>query len=108
MNWQDVEMNWPEMSKKVKSNWKHLSKDEIDATQGDPASLSTLIQKTYHCDAREADQQLELWLSNLLGSAENPIIHDPALEAKLEENLDTPETIEERDAVIGSPYHKGY
>lgn len=108
MNWHDVEVNWDEIRKKVKSNWKQLPEEEVDATQGKPAQLSALIQKEYRVSDREADQQMEEWLSNLLGSTQDHLVNDPALDDKLEENLDTPETIEERDTIIGSPYHKGY
>jgi hypothetical protein len=106
MNWHDVEVNWNEIRKKVKSNWKNLSEEEIDATQGKPAQLSALIQKEYKVSDREADQQMEEWLSNLLGSTVNPLVKDPDLQRKLEENLDTPETIEKRDDVVGSPFHR--
>jgi hypothetical protein len=106
MNWHDVEVNWNEIRKKVKSNWKQLPEEEIDATQGKPAQLSGLIQKEYGISDREANQQLEEWLGNLLGGTQDPLVNDPALQRKLEENLDTPETIEKRDAVVGSPFHR--
>lgn len=108
MNWHDVETNWDEIGKKAKSNWKNLPEAAVSATQGNRAQLSTLLQRAYGYSENEADEQLEMWLSNLLGNTQDPLIHDPVLNEKLEENLDTPETIEEHDSVIGSPYHKGY
>lgn len=108
MNWHDVENQWTDIRKKALSNWNALSEEAVDATQGKPAALSALIQQTYGVSADDADQQLETWLDNLLGNTQDPVIHDPALEDKLDENLDSPETIEKRDKIIGSPYHKGY
>jgi hypothetical protein len=108
MNWLEVETHWTDICKKALSNWNQLDEETVDATQGKPAALSKLIQETYGVSVEEADQQLETWLGNLLGNTQDPVIYDAALEIKLEENQDTPETIEKRDAVIGSPYHKGY
>jgi len=108
MNWSEVQTNWPEISNKAKSNWNKLDEDEVDSTLGNPALLSELIQKQYGCDPETAEQQLEEWLQNLLGTTQDQQVNDPALDEKLDANLDTPETIEERDTIIGSPYHKGY
>lgn len=107
MNWQDVQENWVEVSRKAKSNWNKLPVDAINETQGERSNLSHLIQQYYGCPAHEADAQLEEWLGNLLGNTQDPITQDPALDEKLEANLDTPETIEKRDEIVGSPYHKG-
>jgi hypothetical protein len=107
MNWQDVMNNWPEVSKKARSNWNKLSIEMLLATRGERADLSRLIQQDYGCTVQEADAQLEEWLHNLLGHTQNPMAKNPALDEKLEANQDTPETIAKQDEIVGSPYHKG-
>jgi hypothetical protein len=107
MNWQDVITQWPEVCKKARSNWNKLSMDALAATRGERAPLSNLIQQQYDLTPQEADAQLEEWLDNLMGNTQDPVVKDPALDEKLDANLDTPETIEKRDEIVGSPYHKG-
>jgi len=109
VNWTDVQAHWAEYRKKVHSNWNKLTLDQINEVDGIRDELSRLIQSSYQCNQQEAESQIELWLSNLLGlsnSLENN--HDAMLNDKLKENQDSVETIIERDEIVGSPYHKGY
>ncbi len=124
INWTDVNTNWVEYSKKVHSNWSRLTQDQIDNVNGNRHELSRLIQLSYLCDEQEAENQIELWLGNLLGTnhlSEQPgdqsgfdqlynsqLLHQVTLDDKLKENQDSVETIREQDEIVGSPYHKGY
>lgn len=105
INWTDVEAHWAEYSKKAHSNWNKLTEDQISNVQGKRDELLRLIQSNYQCNQTEAEEQIAIWLSNLLGNSQ---AHDAGLENKLKDNQDTAETITERDEIVGSPYHKGY
>ena len=109
VNWTDIQAHWAEYRKKVQSNWNKLTLDQINKLDGKRDDLSRLIQSSYRCNQQEAESQIELWLSNLLGLS-NPLEnkHDAKLDDKLKENQDSAETIVERDEIVGSPYHKGY
>ncbi|MBA3695294.1 MAG: hypothetical protein H0W85_00640 [Methylotenera sp.] len=132
MHWNEIETRWGEFSKKAHSNWNKLTEDQINKIGGKRDELSHLIQSCYHCDQTEAENQIELWLSNLLGSShlaevEQPgvkqseveqsefnqlfnsqLLHQVTLDDKLKENQNSVETIREQDEIVGSPYHKGY
>ena len=131
INWTDVKANWVEYSKKAHSNWSKLTQEQINNVGGNRQELSRLIQFAYQCDQKVAENQIELWLSNLLGSShlaevkqsgvEQPGVkqgfdqlfnshlhHEATLDDKLKDHQDSAETIVERDEIVGSPYHKGY
>ncbi len=107
MEWNEVADNWAEYSNKARSNWNKLSSDQLAELNGDQQSLSNLIQNVYQCTADEANNEIGLWLSNLLGANTNPNAA-ANLDQKLKANQDTAETIVERDEIVGSPFHKGY
>lgn len=106
MHWQDVKNDWPDISKKARSNWNKLPEPALVATQGERAQIAALIQSYYGYSAEETDAQLDAWLQNLLGNTQHPVADDPARDEKLEANLDTPESIKKRDEIVGSPFHR--
>lgn len=127
ISWIDVNADWAEYGKKAHSNWNKLTQDQINKIDGERHELSRLIQSCYQCDQQEAERQIELWLSNLLGSSHlseveqaevkqsgfdqlynSHLLHQATLDEKLKENQDSVETIIDRDEIVGSPYHKGY
>jgi hypothetical protein len=105
MEWYEITSDWAMYSKKVQSNWNKLPIEQITSLNGNHAGLSSLIKKYYQCSEEEAEAQIQLWLSNLLGHSKS--ITDN-LDEKLKDNQDSAETIVERDEIVGSPYHKGY
>lgn len=106
MDWFEITSDWAMYSKKVQSNWNKLPIEQVASLNGNHAGLSSLIQKHYQCSAEEAEVQIQLWLSNLLGSSKYSIADN--LDEKLKDNQDSAETIVERDEIVGSPFHKGY
>ncbi len=107
-DWDEIQQHWEDCRKKILSNWNKLTPEQIDIIDGNQIALIADIQLTYACKAEEAERQVNDWQSNLLGTKSNnePITQN--LEEQLKQNQNTPETIEERDTVIGSPFHKGY
>lgn len=105
--WNEIQQNWEDYKTKVLSNWNMLTPELVDNIDGNQTALFEAIKLTFSCNLAEAEHQVINWQNNLLGSEINePLIKN--LDEKLKQNQDTPETIEERDSVIGSPFHKGY
>lgn len=105
MDWYEITSDWAMYSKKVQSNWSKLPIEQVSSLNGNHAGLNSLIQKYYQCSTEDAEAQIQLWLSNLLGRSKSTAAN---LDEKLKDNQDTAETIVERDEIVGSPFHKGY
>ena len=106
--WKEIQHNWEDYRTKVLSNWNKLTPEQLDIIDGDQTALIEAIQLSYACNIDEAERQINDWLKNLLGTKSNNEPLPKNLEEKLKQNQTTPETIEEQDSVMGSPYHKGY
>ena len=106
--WYEIQHYWEDYKTKVLSNWNRITPEQLDIIEGNQTALIGAIQLSYACTIEEADRQVKDWLNNLLGTKSNNEPLPKNLEEKLKQNQTTPETIEEQNSVIGSPYHKGY
>ena len=108
IEWCEIQHNWNDYITKVLSNWNRITPEQLAIIEGNQTALIGVIQLSYSCNIEEADRQVKDWQNNLLGTKSNSEPSPKNLEEKLKQNQTTPETIEEQDSVIGSPYHKGY
>ena len=108
IEWCEIQHNWNDYITKVLSNWNRITPEQLAIIEGNQTALIEVIQLSYSCNIEEADRQVKDWLNNLLGTKSNNEPLPKNLEEKLKQNQTTPETIEQQDSVIGSPYHKGY
>ena len=106
--WYEIQHYWDDYKTKVLSNWNKITPEQLDIIEGNRTELIGAIQMSYACNIEEADRQVKDWQNNLLGTKSYSEPLPKNLEDKLKQNQTTPETIEEQDSVIGSPYHKGY
>ncbi len=106
--WYEIQHYWEDYKTKVLSNWNRITPEQLDIIEGNQTALIGAIQLSYACTIEEADRQVKDWLNNLLGTKSNNEPLPKNLEEKLKQNQTTPETIEEQNSVVGSPYHKGY
>jgi len=59
MNWDIVEGNWKQFKGKVKSQWGHLTDDQLDVIAGKRVELAGTIQKSYGITKDETELQIK-------------------------------------------------
>ncbi len=68
MNWNVIEGNWAQYKRLVKTQWRDLNNDSLDAITGKCEQLSGQIQKSYGVTREEADRQIKNFQDYLKGS----------------------------------------
>ncbi|MGD9740772.1 MAG: CsbD family protein [Bauldia sp.] len=64
MNWKQVESRWSRFAIPIRTEWRELTDDDLEAADGNRGLLAALIHERYGVPAAEADRQIEAWLIN--------------------------------------------
>lgn len=65
MNWNIIEVNWPQHRNLVKARWGKLTNEHLDATRGIRAQLLDQIHISYGITLRDADEEVTVFQSLL-------------------------------------------
>ena len=63
MNWSNIQDGWNEYKATAKQQWSKLTDEQVDATMGKRAQLSTQVQQAYSVNKEEAERQISDWQS---------------------------------------------
>jgi len=65
MNWDRVEGNWRQFTRKVKEKWGKLTDDDLQVINGQQDQLVGRIQERYGVAKEEAQKQVKNWVGGL-------------------------------------------
>ena len=63
MNWDQVKGQWKQMTGSVKSEWGHLTDDDMQTIEGDRDRLEGRIQERYGIAKEDAKRQVDDWMA---------------------------------------------
>ena len=65
MEWDRIEADWQRFKVGVKSQWRQLSDDHLDAIAGKRAPLVQRIKEIYGITKEEAEKQIAAWQARM-------------------------------------------
>ncbi len=65
MNWQDVKINWKDVSKEAHAKWEKLTDDDLQAIGGKKNELISRLQERYAMDKTKAEREAEDFVKTL-------------------------------------------